>query len=145
VIFNVSVPPEGRGYILLSGLVPISGGSGSDVAVGVAVPVAVSVGVAVPVPVEEGVAVDVAVFAKVVGRVGTCVEVVVEMGAGLAVADRVGGRYTGVLVMLVDTMTVAATDETRVGKGDGVPRILGNGVPVTKEAPGVRKTFSQLG
>ena len=70
---------------MLSGVVPISGGSGTDVAVGVAVavPVAVSVGVDVLVPVEVGVAVDIAVFAKVDGA---WVGVVVEMGAGLAVA-----------------------------------------------------------
>lgn len=128
-----------------SGLVPISGGSGSDVAVGVAVAVPVAVSVGVEVPVEVGAAVDVAVFAKVVGRFGTCVEVVVEIGAGLTVAVRGGGKYTGVLVGLVGITTVVVTDETRVCMGDEVLRILGNGVLVTKTAPGVRKTFSQLG
>ena len=53
--------------------------------------------------------------------------------------------YIGVFVGLVGTITVVVTDKTRVGTGDEVLRILGNGVPVTKDAPGVRKTLNQLG
>ena len=51
------------------------------------------------------------------------------------------------LVGLVGTMTVLVTDAIIVVSADakGVLVETGNGVPVTKDAPGVRKTFSQLG
>ena len=48
-------------------------------------------------------------------------------------------------VGLAGTITVVVTDKTRVGTGDEVLGIVGNGVLVTKDAPGVRKISSQLG
>ena len=50
-------------------------------------------------------------------------------------------------VGLFATTTVLVAGEMVVEPGDakGVLVETGNGVPVTKEAPGVRKTFNQLG
>jgi hypothetical protein len=69
------------------------------------------------------------------------------VAAGLDVAVRVGGKYTSVFVGLFTAMAVVVTSDTVVGAGDAkrVLVIAGGGVPVTKDAPGVRKTWIQLG
>src|SRR6185503_6097946 len=129
------MPPAGKTKAFPSGVMPISGGVGS-VGMGIVVAVGVKVLVPVPVGVGDSVVVAVGVSTKVVGRVGTSGGMDVSVDAGLEVAVRVGGKYTRVLVGLFATMTVFVTSETMVGAGEAVRVIRGNGVPVTKDAPG---------
>lgn len=69
----------------------------------------------------------------------------VEVLTGFDTAVQVGGIYTSVLVGLFATTAVLVTDDTVVGLGGEVRVVMGNGVPVTRDAPGVRKMLSQLG
>ena len=125
----------------------VATGVGLDVsvAVGVAVAVDVTVDVLVPVDVVVGVASEITVGVAV-GMV-TCVRIDVSVDAGRRVAVWVGAIYTNVFVGLCAITAVLVTEERIVGVGDAklVRVIRGNGVPVTKDAPGVRNTLIQLG
>ena len=117
------------------------------VAVGVFVRVAVLVGVAVFVAVAVVVEVPVGVFVAVAEGVAVLVAlglgVDVFVKAGLDVAVCAGGKYTSVLVGVLDRALVLTT-ETRVdvGGGTGVSVMR---IRVGAEAPGVRKTLIQTG
>ncbi len=120
-------------------------GVSTNVAVGVSVKIGmdVNVGGEVSVAVEASVGVD----ARVAVAVSTCVAAgaSVRVGFGFDVGDGVDGKNIRVLVGFVVTMAVWVADETAVGVTGNVEVIAGIGVPVTNEAPGVRKILIQPG
>ena len=126
-------------------------GMGVNVAVAVAVAVVVlvpvDVGEKVTVAVADGVAVhaEIDVLVSVTGAEVGCVRTGVDVDPGLLVAVTVGGKYTNVFVGLIATMAVLVACTAVVGEGAEVRVTMGNGVPVTNDAPGVRNTSIQLG
>ena len=124
-----------------------------SVAMGIGVKVAVGVAVAVPGAVAVTVAVGVAV--------AVCVAVAVDVGALIRVAEvvgtfvfwdggcgvEVGIQISGIKVLVRPGMTsaVSAIVAGTVGATGLVAVVRGKGVPVTKNAPGVRKTLIQAG
>jgi hypothetical protein len=99
------------------------------------------------VAVAVSVAVDVDVPGRMTGSVEDSIGIEVVVGAGFGASVWVGGIYTRVFVGLLAGTAVLVMEKILVGGGDAkaVRVIVGNGVPVTKSAPGVRKTWSQLG
>ena len=69
--------------------------------------------------------------------------VLVGFGLRVCVAVGVHGRKINVLVGLAATIAVcvAVSDDTIVGAGDDVGVLVGNGVPVMIDTPGVSKSI----
>lgn len=125
-----------------------------DVEVGVAVIVAVAVAVLVGAAVCVAVGVEVNKEEVEVGdRVNVGVSVIAGGGGFVFVDFRFGvedgmeGMNTNVLVGLLVITAVEVAEETVVGAGKAVEVMcsVGNGVPVTIETPGVRKSIQPGG